>query len=117
MTGFEEEVKEGVKVAPAQGPSVSQRLGRGALKETGNPGGTCFRGRIRPHRLTQTPGTQRAGRSLHRTEPWSLHCDPHRQTEAHLVSSVPFYACAYSKSYAIISFLAFYAVRSLDVVA
>lgn len=53
MTGFEEEVKEGVKVAPAQGPSVSQRLGRGALKETGNPGGTCFRGRIWPHRRRQ----------------------------------------------------------------
>lgn len=60
MTGFEEEVKEGVKVAPAQGPGVSQRLGRGALKETGNPGGTCFRGRIRAP--PQMPRTQRAGR-------------------------------------------------------
>lgn len=76
MTGFEEEVKEGVKVAPAQGPGVSQRLGRGALKETGNPEERVSGEGYGPHRRCQ--GRRGLAGSPYRMEAWPLHCDPHR---------------------------------------
>lgn len=87
MTGFEEEVKEGVKVAPARGPGVSQQLGRGALNETGNPEGRVSGEGYGPHRRRH--GGRGLAGSPHRTEAWPLHSvTVIVPTEAHPVSSV-----------------------------